>query len=88
MNLSEMSIKDWAAAYRALNEAERETLKHDLPSLSPQESVLRYFRLCEFLAHLSPDAHEAFEAERAKHHLALEKRMRKIAQKLGHDFPD
>lgn len=88
MNLPEMSVRDWAAAYRALNEAERETLKHDLPLLSPQESVLRYFRLCEFLTRLSPDAREAFEAERAQHHLALEERMRKIAQKLGYDFPD
>jgi len=86
--MAEMSVKEWAAAYRALNDAEREMLEHNLPLLSPQESILRYFRLCEFVAHLSPDARQAFEAERFRHYLTLEERMRKAAQKLGYDFPD
>jgi|YNPBryantNP2012_1023418.scaffolds.fasta_scaffold00915_5 hypothetical protein len=86
--MAKMSVKEWAAAYRALNEAERKMLEHDLPLLSPQESILRYFRLCEFVAHLSPDARDAFEEEYSRHYLALEERLRKAAQKLGHDFPD
>ncbi len=86
--MPEMSVNEWAAAYRALNRAEHEMLMRDLQSLSPQESILRYLRLCEFIARLSPNAREAFEEERSRHYQALEERMIKAARKSGYDLPD
>ncbi len=86
--MPEMTIKEWAAAYRAENEAEREMLKRELPQIPKGEGILRYFRLCDFLARLSPDAREAFADERRRRYLELEARLRKAAGKLGYDFPN
>ncbi|MEW6093393.1 MAG: hypothetical protein AB1531_05440 [Chloroflexota bacterium] len=85
--MPEMTIKEWAAAYRANNEAEREMLKQELPLMPPKDGILRYFRLCEFLVRLSPDAREVFADERRRHYLDLEERLRKAAKRLGYDFP-
>ncbi len=83
-----MTIKEWAAEYRLINQAERKMLERELPLLPKGEGILRYFRLCEFLTRLSPDAREAFADERQERYLDLEKRLRKAAQRLGYDFPD
>ncbi|MFA5873980.1 MAG: hypothetical protein WC832_08435 [Anaerolineales bacterium] len=45
--MPEMTIKEWAAAYRADNEAEREEKKLRLPQETIEESVQSYFALCE-----------------------------------------
>ncbi|MBE3118281.1 MAG: hypothetical protein NTW99_12540 [Chloroflexi bacterium] len=45
--MPEMTIKEWAAAYRADNEAEREEKKLRLPQETVEESVRSYFALCE-----------------------------------------
>ena len=86
--MPEMTIKEWAAAYRADNEAEREMLKQELPRIPKGSGTLRYFRLCEFLYRLSPDASQVFLDERRRHYLDLEERMRKAAGRLGYDFPN
>jgi len=36
-----MTIKEWAAEYRAINDAEREMLKQELPLIPPKEGILR-----------------------------------------------
>ena len=43
-----MTIKEWAAEYRLINEAEREDLKRRLPLELPQDSIRGYLSLCEF----------------------------------------
>ncbi|MFH1906239.1 MAG: hypothetical protein ABIL11_02475, partial [Chloroflexota bacterium] len=42
-----MTIKEWAAAYRADNEAEREELKLRLPQETIEQSIRSYFAWCE-----------------------------------------
>ncbi len=83
-----MTVKEWAAEYRLINQAERESLKEELPLIPRGEGILRYFRLCEFLVRLSPDAHEVFADERRRYYLDLEERFRKAAKRLGYDFPN
>jgi len=85
--MSQMSIKEWAAEYRLINQAEREMLKQELPLIPSKEGILHYFRLCEFVTRLSPDARDAFADERRKHYLDLETRLRKAAEYWNYDFP-
>jgi hypothetical protein len=86
--MPEMTIKEWAAEYRAINDAEREMLKQELPLIPPKGSILRYFRLCEFVAKLSLEARDIFTEERRKHYLELETRLRKAAKYWNYDFPN
>jgi hypothetical protein len=79
-----MTVKEWAEAYRRINEAELEDQKRRLPLLSPQDSVRRYLALCEFLVKLSPDAREAFAEERRQHYLDQEAALRKAALRFGY----
>ena len=82
-----MTIKEWAAEYRLINEAEREDLKRRLPLELPQDSIRSYLSLCEFVVKLSPDAREAFAEERRRHYLELEARVRKAAKRWGNAVP-
>lgn len=79
-----MTIKEWAAEYRRINEAELEDRKRRLPLESPQDSIRSYLSLCEFVVKLSPDAREAFAEQRRKHYLELEARIRQAARRWGY----
>jgi len=83
-----MTITEWAAEYRAINDVEREMLKQELPLIPPKEGILRYFRLCEFVAILSLEARNIFAEERRKHYLELETRLGKAAEYWNYDFPN
>ncbi len=85
--MAHMTVKEWAAEYRRINEAELEDQKQRLPLLSPQEGIRRYFALCEFLVRISPEAREVFAEERRRHYLDLEARLKKAALRLGHVIP-
>lgn len=87
MALDKKAVQEWSAEYKIVNEMEREALKRELPLISPGEGTLRYFRLCQFLTKLSPDAREAFADEWRERYLALEARLRKVAEYIHHDFP-
>jgi hypothetical protein len=82
-----MTVKEWAAEYRLINEAEREDLRQRLPRELPQDSIRSYLSLCEFVVKLSPEAREAFAEERSKHYLDLEAGLRKTAAKWGYAVP-
>jgi len=56
--------------------------------IPPKEGILRYFRLCEFVAILSLEARNIFAEERRKHYLELETRLRKAAEYWNYDFPN
>lgn len=81
-----MTVKEWVAEYRLINEAEREMLKYELPLIPPGDGAMRYFHLCEFLARISSDAREIFADERRERYIILETRLRKIAEYLRHDI--
>ena len=87
MEMDKKAVKEWAAEYRLINIAEREMLKQELPLIPPGEGIMRYFRLCQFLTRLSPDAREVFADERREHYLALEARLRKVAEYFHYDIP-
>jgi hypothetical protein len=82
-----MTIKEWAAEYRRINEAELADLKQRLPSEPAERSIRTYLSLCEFLVKLSPDAREAFAEERRRYYLELEASIRKAADRWGHAVP-
>jgi len=82
-----MTIKEWAAEYRLINEAEHEDLKRRLPLELPQDSIRSYLSLCEFVVKLSPDAREAFAEERRQHYLGLEAHLQKAATRWGYAVP-
>ncbi len=82
-----MTVKEWAAEYRLINEAEREELKWRLPRELPQDSIRSYLALCEFLVKLSPDAREAFAEKRRQHYLGLEADLRKAAARWNYVVP-
>jgi hypothetical protein len=82
-----MTIKEWAAEYRRIEEAEVADLKQRLPSEPAERSIRSYLSLCEFVVKLSPDARDAFAEERRRHYLELEARIRKAAERLGYAVP-
>jgi hypothetical protein len=83
-----MTIKEWAAEYRLIDEAEMEDLRQTLPSEPVERSIRTYLSLCEFIVKLSPNAREVFAEERRKHYIELEERLRKVAGRLGYAVPD
>ncbi|MFZ5912579.1 MAG: hypothetical protein ACOYYU_21480 [Chloroflexota bacterium] len=87
MAMDKKAVQEWVAEYQLINAAEREMLRQELPLIPPGEGTQRYFRLCQFLTKLSPDAWEAFADERRKHYLALEARLRKATEYFCYDFP-
>jgi hypothetical protein len=87
MGKAMMTIKEWAAEYRRINEAKLEDLKQRLSEEPVELSVRTYLNLCEFLVKLSPDAREVFADERRKHYLMLEERIRKVAERWGCAVP-
>ena len=82
-----MTVKEWSAAYQAIEAAERAEELHRLPQESIASSLRTYFALSQFLVQLSPDAQEAFAAERFRHYRDMTTQWRRIAQKHGYDFP-
>lgn len=79
-----MTIKEWAAAYRADNEAEREELKVRLPQEKIEDSVQSYFSLCKLTVALSgtPDEPKEFHEKRAREYSTLLERWTLLAQRL------
>jgi hypothetical protein len=85
--MPEMTIKEWAAEYRLIDESELEDLRQRLPSEPAERSIRSYLGLCEFVVKLSPDAREAFAEERRRYYLELEARVRKAAERWGYAVP-
>jgi hypothetical protein len=81
-----MTIKEWAAMYRAVNEAEREELKLRLPRETIEESVRSYFALSKFVIALSgtPDEPEELQESRARFYLELTRKWSLLAQRSSH----
>jgi hypothetical protein len=82
-----MTVKEWAAEYRRIDEASLEDLKQRLPSEPAEHSIRSYLSLCEFVVKLSPEAREAFAEERRRYYLELEARIRKAAERWGDVVP-
>ncbi len=81
-----MSVKEWAAAYRADNEAEREELKIRLPKETIEESISSYFAWCELALAFSgtPDIPVELQEAREKYYADLARKWTTLAQGLEH----
>ena len=82
--MPEMTIKEWAAAYRAINEAEREELRLRLPQESVEESIRSYFALCKLVLAFSgtPDEPMELQEAREKHYADLVHKWAGLAQRI------
>ena len=81
-----MTVKEWAAEYRLINQAEREELKMRLPQEKVEDSVRSYFVLSKFVCALSgaTDEPEELQESRAKFYLELTRRWTLLAKRMNH----
>jgi hypothetical protein len=78
-----MTIKEWAAEYRLMNEWEQQERLERLPNEPVEQSIRTYFELSQLVQVLSRTADEAAELWplRAKHYLDLTKRWQRLARR-------
>jgi len=84
--MAQMTVKEWAAEYRRINEAEQQERIARLPQESVEESVRAYFALCTFLLKLSNEAEESagLWERRMSDYRALIERWERLADKSQH----
>ena len=87
VSVPSMTVKEWSAAYEAIEAAERAEERRLLPQESIAASLRTYFALSEFLVRLTPDAQEAFAAERFRHYREMASRWQQITRRRGYDLP-
>jgi len=80
-----MTVKEWAAEYRRINEWEEQDLLARLPQESAEDSVRAYFGLCATILALTREAEEAPELweVRVKDYEALAEKWRRLAHWRG-----
>ncbi len=76
-----MTVKEWAAEYRRINEAEYEDRKQRLPDEPVAQSVRAYFELARFAQALSGSADEPAQLwpSRMAHYRELVGRWQRLA---------
>lgn len=81
--MAQMTVKEWAAEYRRINEAEQQERIARLPQESVESSVRAYFALCTFLLKLSKEAEEStgLWERRMSDYKALIERWERLANK-------
>jgi len=84
--MPEMTIKEWAAAYRAINEAEQQERIATLPGKPVEETVRVYFGLCQMLHKFALEAeeHPGLQEMRAKHYNEVLAKWQRLARMLEH----
>ena len=84
--MPEMTIKEWTAAYRAINEAEQKERIATLPGKSVEETVRAYFALGWMLRKFALEAEEnsGLQEMRAKQYKDLFDKWERLAQRLKH----
>lgn len=78
-----MTVKEWAAAYRAANEMEQQERIARLPREPVEESVRSYFSLCRMVLALSGSSDEPAELweTRLKHYKNLMEKWTRLAER-------
>ena len=81
-----MTIKEWAAEYRLINEAEWEDRRQQLPGEPVEQSVRAYFDLARLALALSGSADEPAELwpSRMAHYRELVGRWQRLAERHEH----
>jgi hypothetical protein len=81
-----MTIKEWAAEYRLINEAEWQDRRQRLPDEPVEQSVRAYFDLARLALSLSDSADEPAQLwpSRMAHYRELVGRWQLLAERQGH----
>ena len=84
--MAQMTVKEWAAEYKRINEAELEDRRQRLPQEPIADSVRSYFALCAFLLELSNEAEESsgLWERRLKDYNSLAGKWRRLARVKQH----
>lgn len=80
-----MTVKEWAAEYRLINEAEQQDRIAFLPHEPIEKSVRAYFALCQMLQKftIEADQHPGLQEMRLKHYKDLLSKWERLARRLG-----
>ncbi|HKZ53989.1 MAG TPA: hypothetical protein VJ123_00800 [Anaerolineales bacterium] len=83
--LSTMTVKEWAAAYRAVNEEERQELLERLSKETIEESVETYFALVSRMLPLVLEAegNEELQSLRERDYRRQFERWQRLAERTG-----
>ena len=84
--MPEMTVKEWAAEYRAINEAEREELNIRLATETVEQSIRSYFTMCQLATSLakSTDVPVELQEKRERHYIELAGKWEQLAERLQH----
>jgi hypothetical protein len=82
-----MTLKEWAAEYRAYNQSQLAEKKVVLPLRSIADSVKTYFVLCRLVADLNSDDDPNLWKMRQHDYLNWEKTLVQIARRQKVDLP-
>jgi len=78
-----VTIREIVEGYRAVNEWELEEARRELPRLTVEESLRRFWELNRLVHHVSPEAEELFLEQRMAHWLKTGEKLRRAAAKMG-----
>ena len=81
-----MTVKEWAAEYKAFNESQLAEKRETLPLRTIEDSVKTYFALCRLVAGLNSENENHREIQR-RDYLKWEATIRQIARRQGIDLP-
>jgi len=78
-----VTLREVLEGYKRFNAWEREEQKNALPGLSVEESLRRYFELCDLAHALAPDAAQVFLKQNEAHWTARRKKLQRLAEAMG-----
>jgi hypothetical protein len=78
------AVKEWAAEYKLINEAEREELKARLANETIERSIRSYFAMCELACAFagSTDVPPELQEGRANHYIESTAKWKQLAERL------
>ena len=84
MKITKESVKAWKAEYDLDNEWEREELKERLAKETVEQSIRKYFAICQLATSLAGSTEEPLELQeqREQFYLEMENKWKKLAERI------
>lgn len=84
MEMDKKAVKEWAAEYKLINEAEREDLIVRLATETVDQSIRSYFAMCKLATALagSTDVPPELQEARERHYVELADKWKRLAERL------
>ena len=84
MEMDRKAVKEWAAEYKLINEAEREELKARLATETVEQSIRSYFAMCQLATALagSTDVPPELQEARERHYIELADKWKWLVERL------